>query len=440
MNPIQLRFIYSPGEAKYRYTKANIEVVNTAGVIKDKETYYLYNSDTIFSGSFQRYIISNVTNPNLGNMTLQHQTQDSFVATFRNEENTKLPLDTICAKVPFRLMGSINILRAYYYDNTADGYVDSMYVVVQTDLVGGLTIDHVNQIKDSIILPAFRKLTITSQGITTGGFYVKINEDKSKYPTTYVTKDDSLIIKGCILTIGGWMIGKKAPIHDKIAPLIQWAPGKAFLVDNIIASMDDTLGVRFSEPVKYISSKGPFYIKSLKDNSIFIPLLISISQPGPDSMVFVVDRNNTKVMSDGDSIWIHEGSCVGDICQNEQGVETYNYQNNVNNTKRRLYVDSSNIGINTGLVVPKINFVSQNFPNPFSSATSIKYGVCQFAKVTIEVYDLNGKLIDKLVNKNQKPGRYLVKWDSHDNSNGIYIYSAKIGKEFSQIKRMFLVK
>jgi len=234
---------------------------------------------------------------------------------------------------------SIDILQGYYYDTNADGYVDSIYVLATTDISGGLTDAHVNEMKDSIALPAFRKLSITGQGVTPGGFYVLVAEDKTNNPTTYVTKNDSLIVKQCVLPGGGWMVGKKAPLYDKIAPIIHWADKSALLFDHDVDTISDSLGVKFSEPIRYITSKEPFYIKSHVDGLIFTPLLTPVSQPRRDSIVFIVDQNNTKLMKDGDSIWIHEGSRIGDVCMNEQGAEAYNYQNNTNNTRRRLYVE-----------------------------------------------------------------------------------------------------
>lgn len=43
-------------------------------------------------------------------------------------------------------------------------------------------------------------------------------------------------------------------------------------------------------------------------------------------------------MLDGDSLWIHLGDRVGDVCQDETGNTAINFQNNDHNCKRRLYV------------------------------------------------------------------------------------------------------
>ncbi len=44
-------------------------------------------------------------------------------------------------------------------------------------------------------------------------------------------------------------------------------------------------------------------------------------------------------MSDGDSIWIHNGDRVGDVCKDDAGNIVTNFQNNSKNIKRRLYVE-----------------------------------------------------------------------------------------------------
>ena len=105
-----------------------------------------------------------------------------------------------------------------------------------------------------------------------------------------------------------------------------------------------------------------------------------------------------------------------------------------------IIIDATVVGIVTGPNIPKANFVSQNFPNPFNSVTSIRYGLCKRTDVSIEIFNMNGRMIKQLVNMNQKAGYHVVKWDTSENSSGTYIYHIRIGNKFSQIKRMFLVK
>jgi len=65
-------------------------------------------------------------------------------------------------------------------------------------------------------------------------------------------------------------------------------------------------------------------------------------------------------------------------------------------------------------------------PNPFSRKTTICYTLAKEGRVTIEVLDISGKLIRRLVNGKERPGRYLIIWDGKDSwgrkvASGIYI-------------------
>ena len=125
----------------------------------------------------------------------------------------------------------------YYYDNNADGFVDSFFVEVTTDIPGGLTDSHVQEILDSNLLrlPDFRNFTINNSGGVSGGFFLNVKED-TPYPTTYVTSDDKLIVRQGILTTGGLVFDTIAPIYDRVAPIIHWQDKAAHLVDYAIDS------------------------------------------------------------------------------------------------------------------------------------------------------------------------------------------------------------
>lgn len=44
----------------------------------------------------------------------------------------------------------------------------------------------------------------------------------------------------------------------------------------------------------------------------------------------------------------------------------------------------------------------QNFPNPFNPSTTIQYVIPKSGKVEISILDLNGRLIKKIIDKNQQ--------------------------------------
>ena len=61
-----------------------------------------------------------------------------------------------------------------------------------------------------------------------------------------------------------------------------------------------------------------------------------------------------------------------------------------------------------------------NYPNPFNPVTSIRYAITEPGLVTIDIYDINGRLVKNLVRSEMEPGFYNVKWVAGNYSSGIY--------------------
>ena len=72
-------------------------------------------------------------------------------------------------------------------------------------------------------------------------------------------------------------------------------------------------------------------------------------------------------------------------------------------------------------------FLYSNYPNPFSANTTIDYEISKSGFVTITVYDVLGKKIASLVDKqHQSVGRYNANWIPNDFKAGIYFYKVEL--------------
>jgi hypothetical protein len=94
--------------------------------------------------------------------------------------------------------------------------------------------------------------------------------------------------------------------------------------------------------------------------------------------------------------------------------------------------------INTNSV-PKGFSLLQNYPNPFNPATIIQYSIPKETHVTIEVFDILGRLVATLVNSTQKAGFYHVEFDASKLASGTYVYQLST-PETSYSKKMLLLK
>ena len=68
-----------------------------------------------------------------------------------------------------------------------------------------------------------------------------------------------------------------------------------------------------------------------------------------------------------------------------------------------------------------------NYPNPFNGTTTIEYTIRKSAEVSVTIYDVFGKQVKVLVNKNQNAGTHQVIWDGSQLSEGFYFCQLKIG-------------
>ena len=83
--------------------------------------------------------------------------------------------------------------------------------------------------------------------------------------------------------------------------------------------------------------------------------------------------------------------------------------------------------------------LNQNYPNPFNPVTQIKYGIHKQGLVVMNVYDISGREVTKLVNEVQAPGNYTVDFDGSNLSSGVYFYKLE-ANGFSEKKKMVLIK
>jgi len=88
--------------------------------------------------------------------------------------------------------------------------------------------------------------------------------------------------------------------------------------------------------------------------------------------------------------------------------------------------------------------LSQNFPNPFNMSTEISFSLARPGRVTIDVYDLLGRKIVGLIDREFEPGRYKFTWNGRDTdgnevSSGIYFYRIKAG-EYVETRKMMMLK
>jgi len=124
----------------------------------------------------------------------------------------------------------------------------------------------------------------------------------------------------------------------------------------------------------------------------------------------------------------------------------YDSQNNnllVNNAGFGEYIFADDESIVTGIennkTIPTRFLLSQNYPNPFNPSTVINYQLPKLSNVSLKVFDVLGREVVTLVNKEQPAGNYKVTFNAFRLSSGIYFYTLRTG-DFIKTKKLVLLK
>ena len=89
--------------------------------------------------------------------------------------------------------------------------------------------------------------------------------------------------------------------------------------------------------------------------------------------------------------------------------------------------------------VPEQFSLDQNYPNPFNPATRIRYALPEPASVRMPIYDVLGREVAVLVDRQQAAGAYEVTFEASGLPSGLYFYRLETDR-FSEIRQMSLIK
>jgi len=108
-----------------------------------------------------------------------------------------------------------------------------------------------------------------------------------------------------------------------------------------------------------------------------------------------------------------------------------------------LYFDQT-VGIKLPPMLPREITLHQNYPNPFNVGTKISFFVYDQTEVTINVFDMLGRRVCSLLDKQLQAGKYNITWDGRSDtgepmSSGVYFYNLKTDS-FEDSRKMVILK
>ncbi|HRH66875.1 MAG TPA: T9SS type A sorting domain-containing protein, partial [Bacteroidia bacterium] len=167
-------------------------------------------------------------------------------------------------------------------------------------------------------------------------------------------------------------------------------------------------------------------------NGCFINKSFTISEPSPLAISLQHIDATCQGCSDGSATasangglppyayqWTPSGQTTAQATNLSAGVYTLCITDSGNCTQcDTVQIMDGSIGIdelrnNTALYL---------FPNPFSEYTTFVFGLKQNEKVSLEIFDLAGQLVEPLLNTEIQAGEHVIRFDGSLLSPGVYLY------------------
>ena len=141
---------------------------------------------------------------------------------------------------------------------------------------------------------------------------------------------------------------------------------------------------------------------------------------------------------------------------------TFKPLQNLGSVIGKLFITSNNLNVVTkdsvelvanvvtkvpiGVEIPTVFSLSQNFPNPFNPATTIKFGLPNESYVKLEIYNSLGQLVNTLIDEKLSAHFYEIKWEAGNLPTGMYFYKiiavdlSDQNNKLIQTRKMILMK
>lgn len=112
-------------------------------------------------------------------------------------------------------------------------------------------------------------------------------------------------------------------------------------------------------------------------------------------------------------------------------------------TVQILISDQPLLSNDENLILPQLTAV--NYPNPFNPSTTISFNLPQNCDVQLDIFNIRGQKVKKLLDQNLEAGQHQSIWDGKDSkgqiaASGVYFYRLKAGKMKPVINKILLLK
>lgn len=197
-------------------------------------------------------------------------------------------------------------------------------------------------------------------------------------------------------------------------------------VDDTTASLEALMASEFGSVLCFFR-KGP-------ENHLFAQRIDSLGQPmWGDSAVLVStrDRGVLGAVSDG------QGGAI--VATGTASLKQISVNGNLGEVITTTFPEPP-------AQRPKHIRLSPAYPNPFNSATIVRYEVPVSTILRVNIYNLRGQRVTTLIDKKHEPGIYHVRWNGKDDANspvpsGVYFVRLQSSlSTISQTRKIILIR
>jgi photosystem II stability/assembly factor-like uncharacterized protein len=220
-------------------------------------------------------------------------------------------------------------------------------------------------------------------------------------------------------------------------------------VDPLVAYVTLS-GFRWDSPLPhvFVTEDGGATWTDISDDLLEVPVNDIIIDPSDTDYLYIGTDVGVFQTTDGGATWesLHEGFPIVPVTDltfhaptRTLSAATYGRSMFTVDLPPPLGIEGEREPRNAGNVS-----LAQNYPNPFNPLTSIRFDLADAGRIRLEIYDLRGRVVKKLVDREIHAGRHEVVWDGMDEQGrpvpgGPYIYKLDIGDEVIT-RKMLLVK
>lgn len=123
------------------------------------------------------------------------------------------------------------------------------------------------------------------------------------------------------------------------------------------------------------------------------------------------------------------------------------YGRNKDGSEEFVFINQPTPGASNGMPVhneinretPDKITLYQNYPNPFNPSTAISFSLDKQDKITLDVFNITGQLVETITNQVYSAGTHTLTYKAENLASGVYFYRLK-ATNFVSTKRFTLIK